>query len=63
VPQQLNQPIKTPQFTLASVNAQVGVGFDNIVSLRGISHSSEGGGNSLQIDYVQLNPVAQRSQR
>lgn len=56
---QLNTPIITPQFTLASVNAGVGVGTDNIVSLRGISHSNEGGGNSLGIDYVRLIPVAQ----
>lgn len=56
---QLDQPITTPQFTLASVNAGVGPGFDNIVTLRGISYSASGGGNSLGIDYVQLNPVAQ----
>jgi hypothetical protein len=55
---QLGKPITTPQFTLASVNASVGLGVDNIVSLRGISYSAEGGGNSLGIDYVQLNPVA-----
>ncbi|MCC6235102.1 MAG: hypothetical protein IT580_20835, partial [Verrucomicrobiales bacterium] len=55
---QLDQPITTPQFTLASVNAGVGPGFDNIVTLRGISHSAEGGGNSLGIDQVQLIPVA-----
>jgi hypothetical protein len=55
---QLGTAITTPQFTLASVSAQVGLGFDNIVSLRGISHSTDGGGNSLGIDYVQLKPVA-----
>ena len=31
---QLNTPITTAQFTLATVNAKVGLGFDNIVSLR-----------------------------
>lgn len=56
---QLNKPITTPQFTLASVGAQVGSGFDNIVTIKGISKASEGGGNWMGIDYVQLNPVAQ----
>lgn len=54
---QLGKPITTPQFTLASVNAAVGAGADNIVTLRGISHSADGGGNALGIDYIQLNPV------
>ncbi len=53
-PAQTNTPITTPAFTLASVNARVGAGHDNIVSLRGISHSAEGGGNSLGIDFLQL---------
>ncbi|MGE3309161.1 MAG: hypothetical protein AB7O66_04260 [Limisphaerales bacterium] len=56
---QLGQPVVTPQFTLASVNAGVGAGTDNIVTLRGISYAASGGGTSLGIDYVQLNPVAQ----
>jgi hypothetical protein len=55
---QLGTAVVTPQFTLASVNARVGSGFDNVVSLRGISYSGAGGGNSLGLDYVQLNPVA-----
>lgn len=55
---QLGKPNKTPQFTLASVNAQTGPGFDNIVSLKGINFNAEGGGNWMGIDYVQLNPVA-----
>ncbi|MCC7377468.1 MAG: hypothetical protein IT581_22600 [Verrucomicrobiales bacterium] len=55
---QLDQPITSPQFTVASVGALVGTGHDNIVTLRGISHSAEGGGNSLGIDYVALIPVA-----
>ncbi len=57
-PAQLGTAVASPQFTLASVNAQVGAGFDNIVSLRGISYSGAGGGNSLGLDFVQLNPVA-----
>ncbi len=55
---QLNKPITTPQFTLASVNARTGVGFDNIITLKGISYSANGGGNSLGLDYVLLKPVA-----
>lgn len=55
---QLDTPITTPQFTLASVNAGVGAGFDNIVTLKGISHSAEGGGAFLGLDAVQLTPVA-----
>ena len=47
----------TPEFSLASVDAQVGPGFDNIVSLRGINYNGDGGGNWMGIDYVQLNPV------
>ncbi|HUS35067.1 MAG TPA: hypothetical protein VM680_06910, partial [Verrucomicrobiae bacterium] len=56
---QLNKPITTPQFSLASVGAQVGSGFDNIITIKGISKATEGGGNWMGIDYVQLNPVAQ----
>ncbi len=54
-PGQLDIDYTTPQFSLASVNAQVGPGFDNIVSLRGISYNADGGGNWMGIDYVQLN--------
>ncbi len=52
---QLNKAYTTPQFTLASVNAEVGPGADNIVSLKGISYSADGGGSWMGIDYVQLN--------
>ncbi len=52
---QLDVDYTTPQFTLASVNAKVGPGFDNIVSLKGINYNSDGGGNWMGIDYVQLN--------
>ena len=57
-PAQLGTAFTTPEFSLASVNAQVGSGFDNIVSLKGISYSAEGGGAWMGIDYVQLNPPA-----
>ena len=30
-----------PAFTLASVNAQIGHGFDNIVSLKGINYNGK----------------------
>src|SRR2546426_3243407 len=40
-PAQLNKAYTTPQFTLASVNAEIGPGADNIVSLRSEEHTSE----------------------
>jgi hypothetical protein len=57
-PADLNKPFTTPAFTLASVNAQVGAGFDNIVSLRGINYNADGGGNWMGVDYVKLDKVA-----
>lgn len=56
-PAQLDQTITTPSFTLSSVGAQIGRGYDNIITLRGISYSSAGGGNSLGLDYVGLRPM------
>lgn len=56
-PAQLGKDFTTPQFTLSSVNAVIGSGFDNIVTLRGINYSASGGSNALGIDYLQLNPV------
>jgi hypothetical protein len=56
-PAQLGQPITTPRFTLASVNAQVGSGFDNIITLRGTSYSAQGGGDSLGFDFIRLVPI------
>ena len=53
----LNRTIFTPPFTLAQVNAQVGPGPDNIVSLRGINYNADGGGNWMGVDYVRLDPV------
>ncbi len=58
-PPQLNVDYTTPQFTLESVNALVGPGYDNVVSLKGINYNSEGGGNWMGIDYVQLNNPTQ----
>ena len=55
-PAQTGQPYTTPQFSVASVNAQVGPGYDNIVSLKGINYNNDGGGNWMGMDYVQLNP-------
>jgi hypothetical protein len=39
------------------VNGAVGPGFDNIVSLKGISYSNDGGGAWMGIDYVKLDRV------
>ncbi len=52
---QLDVDYTTSQFTLESVQGEVGAGFDNIVSLRGTSYNSDGGGNWMGIDYIQLN--------
>jgi hypothetical protein len=59
-PAQTGVAYTTPQFTLADVNAQVGPGFDNVVSLKGINYNTEGGGNWMGIDYVQLNHPTER---
>jgi hypothetical protein len=56
-PAQLGQLITTPTFTLASVNARVGAGFDNILTLKGISYAASGGGDVLGLDFVQFNPL------
>jgi hypothetical protein len=56
---QLNKAYTTPQFSLAQVNAQLGSGFDNIVSLRGVSYNNDGGGNWMGIDYVQFNQATE----
>jgi hypothetical protein len=56
-PDGLGKPYTTTPFTLASVDARVGPGYDNIVSLKGYNYSAEGGGNWMGIDYVQLNPA------
>ena len=58
-PAQLGVAYTTPQFTAASVNAQVGIGYDNIVSLKGISYSGDGGGAWMGLDYVQLNKATE----
>ncbi len=54
-PAQLEVDYTTPPVTLASVNAQTGPGYDNIVSLKGINYSADGGGSWMGLDYVQLN--------
>jgi hypothetical protein len=58
-PAQFNKTYTTPQFSLASVNAQAGAGFDNIVTLKGISYSGDGGGAWMGIDYVQLDQATE----
>lgn len=62
-PAQIGTTFTSPSFTLSSVNAQTGPGWDNIVSLRGISYNGAGGGNWMGIDYVQLDvtPVPEPS--
>ncbi len=57
-PAQLNTSYTTAQFSLASVGAQTGPGFDNIVSLRGVNYNADGGGNWMGVDYVKLNATA-----
>jgi len=53
-PDQLGQTFDTDPFTLADVNAEVGAGYDNILTLKGVNYNAEGGGNWMGIDYVQL---------
>ncbi|MEO1863047.1 MAG: LamG-like jellyroll fold domain-containing protein, partial [Verrucomicrobiia bacterium] len=53
-PDQLGQTYDTAPFTLADVNAEVGSGYDNILTLKGVNYNAEGGGNWMGIDYVQL---------
>jgi hypothetical protein len=53
-PDQLGQTFDTDPFTLADVNAEVGAGYDNIITLKGVNYNAEGGGNWMGIDYVQL---------
>jgi hypothetical protein len=51
---ELGQTYTTEPFTLADVNAEVGSGYDNIITLKGVNYNAEGGGNWMGIDYVQL---------
>jgi hypothetical protein len=53
-PADVDTDITTPSFTLQSVDAVVGLGSDNIVSLRGTPHNGEGGGSWMGIDYVKV---------
>ena len=36
------------------MNAQLGLGHDNVVTLRGTDHIAEGGGNWMGIDFVRI---------
>src|SRR5439155_23884866 len=56
-PPRLGHAVTTARFTADSVNAQAGPGFDNIVTLKGISYSGQGGGSSLGFDYIKLVPI------
>ena len=53
-PPQIGTTFTSAQFSLSSVNAQTGPGFDNVVSLVGINYSGASGGNWMGIDYIQL---------
>ena len=53
-PGTLDFDFTTPLFSLQSVNAQIGPGFDNYVELRGINYNATGGGNWMGVDYVRL---------
>ena len=57
-PDQLGQTYDTEPFTLADVNAEVGSGYDNIITLKGVNYNAEGGGNWMGLDYVQLSQAA-----
>ena len=39
-PEQLGQTYNTDPFTLAEVNAEVGAGYDNIITLKGINYNA-----------------------
>ena len=52
---ELGKTFTTDSFTLADVNAEVGSGYDNIITLKGVNYNAEGGGNWMGIDYVLLN--------
>ena len=56
---ELGQTFDTEPFTLADVNAEVGSGYDNIITLKGVNYNAEGGGNWMGIDYVQLSEAAE----
>src|SRR6185295_16524888 len=44
----------TAQVSLASVDAKLGPGWDNVLSLKGVNHNADGGGNWMGLDYVKL---------
>lgn len=58
---QLGVDYTTQPFTLTSVNAQLRLGADNIVTLKGISYSADGGGNWMGIDYVRISSLADQA--
>jgi hypothetical protein len=50
----LGTKVTTAQFTASSVNAQMGSGFDNIITIKGISYNATGGGDFLGFDFISL---------
>jgi hypothetical protein len=59
---QLGVDYTSKPFTLASVNAKLGLGPDNIMSLKGVSYNADGGGNWMGIDYVRLHDASETSE-
>jgi len=58
-PTELGTAFSTDPFTLESVGAEAGPGYDNIVTLRGVNYSaSEAGGGWMGIDYVKVDGPA-----
>ena len=51
----LGQRFTTEPFTLNSVNAELGLGPDNFITLGGVNYSADGGDNWMGIDYEELN--------
>lgn len=53
-PADIDRDITTQPFHWNVGGGQLGAGFDNIVTLRGIDYSGSGGGSWMGIDYVRL---------
>jgi len=51
---ELNTVITTPAIDAFSLGINSGAGFDNIVELRGVNYSADGGGAWMGIDYTSL---------
>ena len=53
-PADLNTVFTTDEFSAADVGLIAGAGADNIVALKGISYSDDGGGSWMGLDYHHL---------